>query len=137
MAIPLDEKQAKQALELGKAEAATILADEGKVARLIAELEEKAKKTEFGKVLENIPVLIHCLKSYIKREYTEIPVGTILAIVSALLYWCSPIDIVPDVIPGIGHLDDAAVVMVCLTMVKVDLDDYKKWLAAKEVVQEI
>ena len=79
-----------------------------------------------------IPLLISCLKSYIKREYTEIPLGSMLAIVSALIYWVSPIDIIPDCIPGVGYIDDTAVVLACLAMVKADLDDYKKWLEEKE-----
>ena len=62
------------------------------------------------------------------EEYKEIPLGTMVAIVSALIYWVSPIDIIPDVIPGLGQVDDALVVAVCLAMVKSDLDDYKKWL---------
>ncbi len=49
-----------------------------------------------------------------KKEYTEVPLGTILGIVSALIYILSPIDLIPDRIPGAGHLDDAAVLLICL-----------------------
>ncbi len=102
------------------------------------ELEKGYKKAE--KVLSNenllpvvgtslamIPSMISLVRSYTKKEYTEIPIGTIIAIVSALIYFVSPVDLIPDVIPVAGHLDDAAVVGACLALVKSDLDDYKEW----------
>jgi drug/metabolite transporter (DMT)-like permease len=36
--------------------------------------------------------------------------GAILVAVGALLYFISPIDLIPDFIPGLGYLDDMAVV---------------------------
>lgn len=57
--------------------------------------------------------MILLVRNYIKKEYTEIPLGSIIAIISALIYVISPADLIPDNIPGIGYLDDAAVVAVC------------------------
>ena len=53
--------------------------------------------------------------------------GTIIAVISALTYWISPFDIFPDSIPGIGYIDDAAVISACLKFIGTDLADYKKW----------
>ena len=125
------EGKAKEALEQGIPEATEVLKDTQKATKLVEKLEKKLKNAKLNEALESVPILISCLKSYIKREYTEIPVGTMIAIVSALIYWVSPWDLIPDYIPGIGQIDDAAVVMVCLTMVKADLDEYKEWLAQK------
>ncbi len=36
-------------------------------------------------------------------------------------------DFIPDVIPVVGHLDDAAVVGFVLQMVRSDLDEYMAW----------
>ena len=128
MKTTFDENKAKETLAKGIPEATATLKDEQKAKKLISNLEKKLKNSRLNEVLENIPLLISCLKSYIKREYTEIPLGSMLAIVSALIYWVSPIDIIPDCIPGVGYIDDTAVVLACLAMVKADLDDYKKWL---------
>ena len=52
------------------------------------------------------------MKSYIQGEYKDVPIGIIIAIISALVYFVSPIDILPDSIPIVGYFDDAAVVAV-------------------------
>jgi len=67
------------------------------------------------------------VKSYVKKEYTEIPVGTLVAIISALLYFVSGLDLIPDAIPIVGFADDAAVIAFCLQKVGEDVQDYIKW----------
>ena len=39
-------------------------------------------------------------------NYKKIPFGTIAAVVASLLYFVSPIDVIPDFIPVIGYIDD-------------------------------
>ena len=55
------------------------------------------------------------------------PYKVILAVVSVLIYWIAPVDLIPDFIPGIGYVDDAAVVALALKLIKDDLDTYKEW----------
>ncbi|NLD87373.1 MAG: DUF1232 domain-containing protein [Clostridiales bacterium] len=52
---------------------------------------------------------------------------TIIAITSALLYFVSPLDVVPDSIPVLGYIDDAAVIAVCWKLVESDVKEYVKW----------
>jgi uncharacterized membrane protein YkvA (DUF1232 family) len=40
----------------------------------------------------------------------RVPRGTKVKVAAALAYLVSPIDLVPDFIPGLGHLDDLAIV---------------------------
>ena len=77
-----------------------------------------------------VPGMISLVKSYVKKEYTELPIGSIVAIISALLYFVSPIDIIPDTIPGVGHLDDTAVIAACLLLVGSDVEEYLAWREA-------
>lgn len=92
------------------------------------------------KYFADVPVLISLVKAYVDKEYTEIPTGMIVAIVGALIYVLSPIDLIPDFISGFGYVDDAAVVLWAVNLVHEDLDDYKEWksLNAKysKVVEE-
>ena len=81
-----------------------------------------------------IPLFISLVKSYVKKEYREIPFGTILAIVAALIYSLTPIDVIPDFIPGFGFVDDASVIAFCFLSCKHDLDNYRKWLKQMDVI---
>lgn len=67
------------------------------------------------------------LKDFFTKKYTEVPVGTITAIAGSLLYVLSPIDIIPDFILGVGYIDDAAIITLCMNFVKSDLEKYKKF----------
>ena len=123
-----NEEEAKQELEKGYNNAKTILDDEDKTERFLQRLENKLKMIPVaGNTLSMIPTLISLVRSYSKKEYKDIPLGSIVAIVSALIYWLSPVDAIPDLIPGLGYIDDAAVLGVCLKLVKSDVDEYQKW----------
>ena len=80
-----------------------------------------------GGVLSDIPLLASLVRSYVKKEYTDIPVGSILAAIGALAYFVSPIDLIPDTIPGAGYIDDSVVITVCIKMIDSDLKEYKLW----------
>lgn len=72
------------------------------------------------------------IKDIIEKDYPELPLGSMCAIVIALIYFVSPRDIIPDNIPGVGYIDDAAVLLISLTLVKRDIDEYVKWREEKQ-----
>lgn len=91
-------------------------------------LEKKLKTIPApGDKLAVLPIMISLVRNYIKKEYTDVPIGTVIAIISALIYVLSPADIIPDGILGVGYLDDAAVVTICWKLVKSDVEEYKRW----------
>ena len=98
-----------------------------KVLRNKKKIEEKAKQGALAELFEDIRMMFSIVKDYFSGDYREIPFGTIAAVAGALLYVLSPIDLIPDFIPGVGLVDDAGVVVACLRLVKVDIDKYKKW----------
>jgi len=77
--------------------------------------------------IDDVKLLISMVKDYWNHKYTEIPFWVIATVVFALLYVLSPVDLIPDVIPGAGYLDDAAVVALCLLMIEKELDKYREW----------
>lgn len=125
------EDDVAEVLKKGQVEAEGLLQDEDKMERFLQRLEKKLKEIpKVGNILSNVPVLVSMVRSYIKKEYTDIPVGTIVAIISALLYFLSGLDLIPDAIPVVGFADDAAVITFCLKMVGDDVQEYIKWREA-------
>ena len=118
-----DEEKAKEKLEDGYEEAEKLLNDKDKLEDFLQKLEKKLETIpKLGNALSALPTMVSLIKSYIKKEYTEIPLGTIIAIISAALYFFTPVDFIPDVVPGVGYIDDAAVVAVCLKLVGSDIE---------------
>lgn len=123
-----DEQKALKELEKGYREAEKLLENEDKLERFLQRLEKKLKIIPIaGDKLAVVPVMASLLKNYAEKEYTDIPIGTIIAIISALMYFVSPIDFVPDSIPVLGYFDDAAVVAACWKLVQSDVDEYVEW----------
>lgn len=128
MGHTITEKQAQEVLQSNYAASEALLHDEDKLERLFQRLEKKLKIVPVvGSTLAEIPMMASLIKSYVQKEYTDIPLGTIVAVISALVYFVSPFDIIPDNIPGAGYIDDGVVITVCLKMVESDLHEYKIW----------
>ncbi|TDN88089.1 uncharacterized membrane protein YkvA (DUF1232 family) [Salegentibacter sp. 24] len=90
----------------------------------------KAKFENKGKLqryMDDAQLLFNLLRDYAKGNYREVPFNVIAAIGGALLYVLSPLDLIPDFIPIIGYLDDAAVIAFCLNLIEKDLISYKIW----------
>ncbi|GMO41689.1 MAG: hypothetical protein Ta2F_17660 [Termitinemataceae bacterium] len=76
---------------------------------------------------EDIKLLFSMVKDYATKKYTELPWTIIAAVVGALAYVLNPIDLIPDFIPFLGLVDDAAVLALALKAIDIDLQKYKKW----------
>ncbi len=87
-----------------------------------------------ARFMEDIKILISMVKDYWNSSYRRGPWWTVAAAATALLYVLNPMDIVPDFIPFIGLLDDAAVVSACLFMLERDLVAYRAWKSEGEEV---
>lgn len=49
-----------------------------------------------------------------ERVVNKVPLKAIVAMIGALLYGASPLDLIPDLIPVLGLVDDALVVPILL-----------------------
>ncbi len=79
------------------------------------------------KYSELAKVMYGMLKDYRKGVYSKVPWFTIATIAFAFLYILNPLDIIPDFIPGIGYIDDLAVLTFGLRFIETDLHNYLDW----------
>ena len=128
MSNNINEEQVKEALESGYGKSEALLNNKDELDDFLYRLEQKIKEMPLvGEEFAVIPIMISLIKHYVEGKYTTVPYGTILAIMSALIYVLSPVDIIPDFIPFVGYLDDVAVIGLCLSMVKTDVEAYDEW----------
>jgi len=80
-----------------------------------------------AKIWGDLKLMISLIIDYSKGNYTDAPWSTIAAATGAVIYFVSPIDIIPDVIPVIGYLDDAIVIKLALDFSGDDLKKYAAW----------
>ena len=125
------ERKLKKSLNENKEKAKTFLDDDEKMETLFQEFEKKLRLIpKIGKRASDVAVLLSMLRAYIKKQYTDVSIATILAAVAGLIYVVNPMDIVPEYILGVGVLDDAAIVGIILQAMHMDLNKYKKWQKA-------
>jgi len=72
-------------------------------------------------------VLTALVRDWRTGKYRQALYGTIAAVVFALIYVFNPFDLVPDFLPFIGAVDDAAIIGACLMLVEQDLNKYRGW----------
>ncbi len=80
---------------------------------------------------ESLQLLSRMIKAAVSGEYNGIPNSTVVAGVAVFIYFLSPIDLIPDVIPIIGLLDDAALLAWFMASIKTELDKFKAWEATR------
>ncbi|HFU4460175.1 TPA: YkvA family protein [Streptococcus suis] len=136
------EEKFDQALETWKSSktrerAEALLSDQGKLEHFLHSTERKLSRMPFGgDKFAAIPGLISMVRSYIRRDYSKLPKGTILAIIGALIYFFSPVDALPDFLLGAGLLDDAFVLNACLKLIKTDVDAFRSWQESQWKAEE-
>lgn len=81
-----------------------------------------------GSMAQDLETLVELLGDYRKGVYRDLPKGVFLAAALGLGYALFPVDLILDIIPFAGFLDDAAILMLLLDFfVARDLLRYRNW----------
>ena len=86
----------------------------------------KAMRGKIGEIVDEVRALTRLVAAYARGEYRDIPKTDLALIVAGLAYFVSPVDFVPDLLPG-GFLDDAAVLAFVITLVRDHVDAFLAW----------
>lgn len=118
-----------EGFQKSKEEAEEIIKDKKKTQDTVNKAMNKAIKVKgpLEKVWNSLILMGPAVLDWTTGKYKKIPVGSIIAIVGALIYFLSPIDVIPDFIPGIGYIDDVFVISLVISQINDDLEKYKIW----------
>ncbi|MDN3607635.1 DUF1232 domain-containing protein [Kaistella yonginensis] len=99
----------------------------------------KASKIQLAKeafkhkgFISKIPVIIRMIKSATKKGGYKPQLKNVLVPGLVLLYLVSPIDIIPDMIPIIGVLDDFALLAFAIPLLVKEAEKFVAWEASKK-----
>lgn len=108
-----------------------------KVADTAQKIVDRVLKSEvLRKLVDDVKTLVGMVRDYVKGDYRDVSWKSIAAAVVALLYVADPIDLVPDVIPIVGQLDDEATLLLAIYLIGDDMRRYRAWLETREVLTD-
>jgi uncharacterized membrane protein YkvA (DUF1232 family) len=91
----------------------------------LAELNiRKLKSTTFAK---RISVIMRMIRAYAKGAYRDVQTQNIVLMVAAVIYFVTPLDLIPDFIPITGFIDDFTVVLWVYNRVQLEIDKFEAW----------
>ncbi len=115
-----------------KKKAGNVLNDPQRVSKLLKASREKIDNLEIGKVelngiISTIKTFIRMLRAFGTGQYQAVPWVTILMIAAALIYFITPLDLIPDFIPVTGYLDDFTIILMIFHRFKEDVMAFQTW----------
>ncbi len=89
--------------------------------------DEKHSGDGWKNLLADAIMLLPMLKEGGWGRYKSLPWWCIALPVLAALYVVSPLDFMPDVIPVLGQLDDAGIILLCFKLLQPEIERYRNW----------
>ncbi|MEQ8474924.1 YkvA family protein [Fulvivirga sp.] len=124
--------------EKAREKASSVLNNNDRLKQLFANSTEKLSAVNLenfkgSKFVDRIRVLIRMVKAYKRGEYRNIKLQNILLIVAALVYFVTPLDLIPDFIPITGLVDDFTVIVWVYNKVQQEIDKFMEWENGLEI----
>ncbi|MGC9772802.1 YkvA family protein [Fervidobacterium islandicum] len=101
--------------------------DVGKVVEDGEKIKDKAKKHLGATLFKKIVTLWEMVRDFSTGKYKNVSFATIATITFALIYFLSPADLIPDIIPGIGYVDDITVLGFVFESLENEINRYLRW----------
>ena len=116
------------------ARAAKVLKKPEKLSRLVNEAIAKAGDLDRGPMAEaraSLFALFRLLRAYATGDYRDVSWSNLVLVVSALVYFVMPVDLIPDIITALGYFDDAAIITWTISVMGDELEKFKRWESSR------
>jgi uncharacterized membrane protein YkvA (DUF1232 family) len=109
----------------------TVLNSE-KLSKLLFSAKEKIVKIkddeeERGTFIKQLNLVLRMIKAYFNGDYRSFSYQTIVMFVFSLVYFITPIDLIPDFIPALGLTDDLSILYMVIKSAAIDIERYQEW----------
>lgn len=111
--------------------AKSYLKDHNKILKILtissSKLSKLKNKKERDSFYDDLKTSSDVLMDWIRGDYKVMPLESLVKLMAGLIYFITPIDLIPDFIVGTGLLDDLTVISFLLSGIKNDLDKYRDY----------
>ncbi len=124
------DKKAK--FEKYKKKASRLLKDNDRVNELLANTKSKlssivSNNEKLQALTSKVTLFYRMLKAKFNGDYDRFPWQTLLLIAGAMLYFITPLDMIPDFIPALGLTDDFVIIAWIYNSIKEDIEQFESW----------
>jgi len=109
--------------------AVNVLHDRGQTDESVSAAVDKAEQHRgaIANIWEDLNSLVRIVRNWRSGDYREVPWRTLVFSTAAILYFLDPMDLVPDFIPVVGFIDDAAVIAWVMRAIRSDVSKFRDW----------
>ncbi len=109
-----------------------VLGKKGRILSVVAQLLSKVNRhksiaTLGTEAIGKFKLLASLVYHFAKGNYITIQTQSILIVVGVILYFISPIDLIPDFLPAVGYLDDLTLMAWLFSTIGSELDTFESW----------
>ena len=117
-----------------------VINEQSQVKELLWQVSQKLQKIngsnkQINELMDLIQLFLRMIKKSLAGEYSAFSHKTLLSFVFGLLYFVTPMDVVPDFIPLLGFSDDLSIVYFIIKNFKLDIEAFKVWELNQESVR--
>ena len=125
--------------DLALKQAARLLGRKQRLLMLIGRLGLKLRDVNWKEVQgidlkEKFMIIRRLAKAYALGHYRSVPWKAILLITGAILYFIMPLDLIPDVIPGLGFTDDFGILLAIYQSLSSEVEKFLEWEKSKTII---
>lgn len=112
-----------------KTKAADYIQNKAKLVGLIdkASIKAHGRKGRLKDVWASLLSFFRLIRAYANGSYRQVSMQSLLMIVASVVYFVSPIDLIPDFILGLGLIDDATLLAWTIKACATDLASFIEW----------
>ncbi len=104
----------------------------GRISLLLARLAARMATVDWHNVSiagvkEKLSVFARLATAYVNGRYRAVSWKSMLIVLGALIYFVSPLDFIPDVIPVAGLTDDFSILLWVYSTVRHEVDKFTAW----------
>lgn len=109
---------------------AEVLIRDRRLGTLVRDADDKLSSggrsgTTIQRVRGDLTTLVELLKAYATGEYRDVPTKSLLLVAAGILYFVTPIDLIPDFLLGVGYLDDLTVLTYVIGLVREEIERFR------------